>query len=283
MTPGTMVISNEILVTSTSQLPSILGLEGPMEIRYPEVSGLLTRLVSGQKQALGVDLVGSYLFGSVVTGEFDPGISDVDMVAVLRSDLIATQLAALEGLHRDIIEEMPQWEDRVEVVYLPAKALAMFRTVSSVAARISPGEPFHTIEVDHRWLIDWYQVREVGVALSGPPTASLIPVISHDDYVEAVRQHILAPDSVDRVSTQRDEAYTVLTMCRGLRLWRTRDHVSKREAARWASEALPEYGDLIRDSLMWREQPHVGTAVDGAAATHDATRRFVRDVQRLMT
>ncbi|MBI3647417.1 MAG: nucleotidyltransferase domain-containing protein [Actinobacteria bacterium] len=52
--------------------------------------------MGGQTQALGVDLVGSYLFGSVVTGDFDPGISDVDTVAVLRSDLTAAQLAALE-------------------------------------------------------------------------------------------------------------------------------------------------------------------------------------------
>jgi hypothetical protein len=36
----------------------------------------------------------------------------------------------------------------VEVVYLSSRALATFRTVSSPAARISPGEPFHAIQVD---------------------------------------------------------------------------------------------------------------------------------------
>ena len=98
-----------------------------MGIKHPSVGGLLTRLVDGQTQALGVNLVGTYLFGSVVTGDFEPGISDVDTVAVVLSDLTATQLAALERLHRDIVEEMPQWEDRVEVVYLSSLALATFR------------------------------------------------------------------------------------------------------------------------------------------------------------
>jgi hypothetical protein len=155
-----------------------------MRIVDPSVRRLLTRLVDGQTQVLGADLVGAYVFGSVVTGDFEPGISDVDTVGVVRSDLTAAQLAGLERLHRDIVEEMPGWEDRVEAVYLWSRALKTFRTGSSAAARISPGEPFHAIEVDHRWLIDWYQLREVGIALYGPPAASLVPVISHDEYVE---------------------------------------------------------------------------------------------------
>lgn len=253
-----------------------------MESTGSSVGGLLTRLVGGQKQALGIDLVGSYLFGSVVTGDFDPGVSDVDTVAVLRSDLTAAQAAALERLHLDIVEEMPQWEDRVEVVYLSSRALKTFRTESSAAARISPGEPFHAIEVDHRWLIDWYQLRAVGIELCGPPAASLVPVISRDEYVEAVRQHMLAwPDWVEGYVTQGAQAYAILTMCRGLRTWRTGEHVSKREAARWACEALPENAQLIRDAVVWREQSRKGPPVD-CTATRDATRRFVNDVKRLV-
>ena len=253
-----------------------------MEITDASVAGLLTRLVDGQKQALGIDLVGSYLFGSVVTGDFDPGISDVDTVAVLRSDLTAAQLAALERLHLDIVEEMPEWEDRVEVVYLSSRALETFRSGSWAAARISPGEPFHASEVDHRWLIDWYQLRAVGTALCGPPAASLVPLISRDEYVEAVRQHMLDwPYSVDGFVTQGDQAYAILTMCRGLRTWRTGEHVSKREAARWACVALPEYAQLIRDALVWRERSRTGPPIHGIA-TQDATRRFVKEVKRLV-
>jgi len=105
----------------------------------PDVGELLTRLLDGQVQVLGESLVGTYLFGSVVTDDFEPGISDVDTVAVVRSDLTAAERTALEGLHREIVEEMPRWEDRVEVVYLSAVALAGFRSEASGAARISPG------------------------------------------------------------------------------------------------------------------------------------------------
>jgi hypothetical protein len=249
----------------------------------PSAEKLLARLADGQETALGADLLGSYVFGSVVTGDFDPGISDVDTVVVLRSDLTATQLAALERLYHDIVDEMPEWQDRIEVVYLSARSLMACRTGSSPAARISPGEPFHAIEVDHRWLIDWYQLREVGIALRGPPAASVVPVISRSEYVEAVRQHLLTwPDPANEVLARGDHVYAILTMCRGLRTCRTGDHVSKREAARWACEELPEHAELIRDALVWRAQSRDGMGIDGTA-TRDATRRFVKDVQFLVT
>ena len=253
-----------------------------MEITDPSVGALLARLIDGQQQTLGINLIGSYIFGSVVTGDFESGISDVDTVAVIRSNVKAAELAGLAQLHLDIVEEMPEWEDRVEVVYLSSRALETFRTESSAAARISPGEPFHEIEVDSSWLIDWYQLREVGIALLGPPATSLVPVISSDEYVEAVRQHVMDwPDPVDEPLTRGEQAYAILTMCRGLRTWLTGQHVSKREAARWASEALPEHAQLIRDAVAWRKRSGNGSSIDGRA-TREATRRFVNDVKRLV-
>jgi predicted nucleotidyltransferase len=253
-----------------------------LEITDLSIGALLARLVDSHQEALGINLIGSYVFGSVVTGDFESGISDVDIVAVIRSNLKAAELAALAQLHLDIVEEMPEWEDRVEVAYLSSWALKTFRTESSAAARISPGEPFHEIEVDSSWLIDWYQLREAGIALLGPPATSLVPAISSDEYVEAVRQHVLDwPDLVDEPLTRGDQAYAILTMCRGLRTSRTAQHVSKREAARWAGEALPEHARLIQDALAWRERSGNGSAVDGAA-TLEATRAFVSDVKRLV-
>ena len=52
----------------------------------PEVRELLQRLTGGQEDVLGDDLLGSYVFGSVATGDFEAGISDVDTVTVLRAD-----------------------------------------------------------------------------------------------------------------------------------------------------------------------------------------------------
>jgi hypothetical protein len=249
----------------------------------PEVRELLGRLADEQKDVLGEDVLGSYVFGSVATGDYEADISDVDTATVLRADPISDQLTALGALHQEIVEDHPRWEDRVEAVYLSSRALATFRTASSPAAWISPGEPFHAIEVDHRWLIDWYQLREVGITLRGPAIDSLVPEITHGEYLDAVRQHLLTwRDSLDDLESQGDQAYAVLTMCRGLRTVRTGEHVSKRQAARWASEELPEHADLIRDALEWRARSRGGLRIDGTT-TRATTARFVEMVLELVS
>ena len=239
---------------------------------------LLDRLIDGHAVVLGDDLVGFYVFGSLVVGDFDATTSDVDTVVVLRDDLTSEQVDGLRELHTAIVRERPEWSDRVEAVYVSVDAMANFREGRHPAARISPGESFHTIEVDDRWLIDWYQLREVGETLTGPPPASVVPAISKSEWIDAVRRHVLdwpepGPD-LDRGRL----AYGVLTLCRGLRTWEVGDHVSKRAAAQWAAERLPHHADVIGKALEWRTspaQPIGGPVLDDA-------RRFVAEAQRAL-
>ena len=77
-----------------------------------------------------------------------------------------------------------------------------------------------------------------------------------------------------------EQAYAILTMCRGLRTVRTGEYVSKREAARWTSEQLPAYSELIRTALLWREARRGAT--DDATPMRDAAAAFVADVASLI-
>ena len=199
----------------------------------------------------------------------------------MERELAPSELAALERMHRGLVVETPEWDGRVEVVYVSSEGLRTFRDGTSAAARISPGEPFHAIVVDPTWLIDWYQLREVGVTLFEPPATEVVPVISKSEYVEAVRQHLLAWLTwTDELATLGTQAYAILTMCRGLRTVRTGEYVSKREAARWASEQLPAYAELIRTALGWREARRGAT--DDATPTRAAAAAFVADVVSLV-
>lgn len=247
-----------------------------------DVEVVLARLLEGVSGGLGDDLVGLYLFGSVATGDYEPGISDVDTVAVLRSDPTAAQLAALGRVHGGIVDQMPEWEERVEVVYLSTRALRDFRTHRSAAARISPGESFHVIELDRGWLVDWYQLQEVGIALTGPPATAVVPAIARSEYVEAVRDLMLEwPNQVGELDNRGSQEYAILTMCRGLHTVRTGEHVSKREGARRVSLELPQHAELVRRALVWRTSGRAERGQDGAD-TLDATRRFVEDVAMLV-
>jgi hypothetical protein len=246
---------------------------------HPDADAVLSLLVDGQRRVLGDDLIGAYLFGSAATGTFEPGVSDLDTIAVLRSDATAGQLAALAELHARIVRETPGWEDRVEVVYLSTHALRNFREPSP-AARIAPGEPFHAIEVDDRWLIDWYQVRASGIALHGPSPDEVVPPITSEEDVEAVRRHLLEDlQWRDGLQTPAGRAYAILSMCRGLRTFETGEHVSKREGARWAAEVMPEYAGVIAAALAWRSRDTARPAMM-SVMTEEAANRLVVDVQR---
>ena len=239
----------------------------------------LSRLVDGLLQALGDQLFALYLFGSAATGNFEPGISDVDLAAIVKRELAPTELDALDRMHRELVAGTPEWDGRVEVVYVSSEGLWTFRDGTSAAARISPGEPFHSIEVDPTWLIDWYQLREIGVTLLGPLPTEVVPVISKGEYVDAVRRLILAWPT-DDLAMLGNQAYAILTMCRGLRTVVTGEYVSKREAARWASDLLPGYAELIRTALSWREQRRGAT--DDATPTRAAAAAFVAEVASLV-
>jgi hypothetical protein len=218
----------------------------------PEVGEVLTLLVRGQRDVLGDLLVGSYLFGSAAAGWYEPGTSDVDTVAVLRDEPTDAQLGSLERLHADLVLGMPEWVGRVEAVYVSGQALATSLASPAPAARISPGEPFHRITVDPRWVLDWYPLGAVGVPLHGPPVADVVPSVSHEVYLAAVRRHLLDPGWLQHLDHARTRCYAILTVCRALRACITGTSVSKREGGAWASTIMPAQAPLIQNALAWR-------------------------------
>ena len=54
---------------------------------FPRVEHILDLLIDGLKPILQEQLIGIYLYGSLVTGDFDPSISDIDLVVVLTDEL----------------------------------------------------------------------------------------------------------------------------------------------------------------------------------------------------
>ena len=66
---------------------------------YAGINQLLELLLSGIQKKLGAKLVGLYLNGSLVIGDFDPYISDIDLVAALSSDIDDGEFGELQKMH----------------------------------------------------------------------------------------------------------------------------------------------------------------------------------------
>jgi hypothetical protein len=242
-----------------------------------EIEALLGLLTDEIRQSLNGSLVGLYVYGSLVTGDFDKDRSDIDLLAVIEAGLDGETVDRLEMMHARIVEDHPAWEDRIEVAYVPASDLWNFRTHTGRIAVISPGEPFHLKAAGKDWLVNWYMVREVGVTLCGPPPQTVVPKISQYEFVEAVREQAEAwKEWVYRMRTPGAQYYAVLTLCRALYTYTHGRQASKWQAALWAKSYLPQWAPLIQESSLWLTEGH--DEETGDEASLQETVRFVHDI-----
>ena len=247
-----------------------------------EVSALLDRLTDEIRHNTNGSLVGLYVYGSLVTGDFDKDRSDIDLLAVVDRGIEDDTFGRLERMHARFVEEYPAWEDRIEVAYVPAPALWKFRTQTDRIAIVSPGEPFHFKAAGKDYLMNWYVVREAGATLCGPPPDTLIPEMSPSEFVEAAREHAeVWKEYVYEMRTPGAQSYAVLTMCRALYTHANGRQASKKQAALWAAERLPEWAPLILQSLDWLSERREDETGDDAGF-HE-TVRFVHYVADRIT
>ncbi|HEX8249795.1 MAG TPA: aminoglycoside adenylyltransferase domain-containing protein [Pyrinomonadaceae bacterium] len=244
-------------------------------IIYADVMALLEKILARQREILGKRLVGLYVYGSVVAGDFDYEISDVDLLAATEILIDGNEFAALERMHHELVSENPLWRDRIEIQYVSLYALKTFKTETSTIANISPGEAFHFLEAGRDWLLNWYFVRENSITLFGAETKTIIEPISKQEFIENSREQ--ASERAENIEMARHsrpfQAYLILTICRALYAVEIGEQVSKRRAALWAKEKFSEYANLIERAFEWRKNSRQQN-VDHET-TFDETREFI--------
>jgi len=241
---------------------------------HNDINYLLTELLTAMQTILGEQLVGLYLYGSLVTGDFDPQVSDIDLLAVIASELSDEAFYALHTMHDNFVARHKEWDNRIEVAYVSAAALKTYRTQRSLIAVISPGEPFHHKEAGRDWLINWYLVREKGVTLFGPTPDKFIDLITKEEWLQAVREYTSVwREWIQHTYQRKEQAYAILTLCRAYYTLSKGEYPSKKQAALWAAEKLPEWASFIKQALVWRSTAH-DEDVDHVT-TIEETRRFV--------
>ncbi|HEV2006700.1 MAG TPA: aminoglycoside adenylyltransferase domain-containing protein [Candidatus Limnocylindrales bacterium] len=201
---------------------------------------------------LGPDLVGVYLYGSAITGGFDPVLSDLDLLVVIESDARRLDLSPIEALHDRLAARHPDWADRLDIAYVGRATLATFRAGGTVAS-ISHEDALQLYDDADGWLQTWYLVQFADTALLGPPVAEVIPPIERAEFVDAVARD--ADRIVRRVETDQRSglvAYTLLTLCRVLRTIDDGAITSKPEAASWVAGRMPEARWVLDEALVVR-------------------------------
>lgn len=128
------------------------------------------------------DVAAFYAGGSLATGDFQPGASDLDLVALVQEPLGAAQQDRLRSLHAALMRDEPR-AAKLHCVYAPVADLAdldrehltwahgeLYRRPLSGVARA--------------------ELLRHGITVYGLPPAALIPPVSRDALDAAVRAEL---------------------------------------------------------------------------------------------
>lgn len=226
----------------------------------------------------GDELLGVYLYGSAVLGDYRPGTSDLDVVVLHRSDLGDEQRRALSASHERIGRHAGF--DRLDASFVP---LRLVGTYGEDALPYLRDGHLHQSGGGDLNMVTWRSLREHGVALCGAPPAGIVPPVSDEDLIENMHRNLAFLSRrmpAYAASGVEDTVFGVLSICRVLHTLRTGNLTGKAAAARWALDNTePRWQPLIRLALRRYEDGDF-SGVDAAlraqapALAHHAAKTF---------
>ena len=223
------------------------------------LEGVVERL----REPLGSELHAVVLGGSAALGAYEPGRSDLDVIAVCASPLPRTRALdlALSLSHR----AQPCPARRLELVVMARAAAAGDPGASAFELDLNTGadESDHVgldpaAEPGHWFVIDRSIARARGLALFGPAPRDVLAPVPRGEVLAALG------DSLDwHASHESASPNSVLNACRAWRWARTGRWTSKRAAAEWARGRMSDPAAIDAALAAWA----TGEALDPGTVT----------------
>ena len=244
---------------------------------YPELASVLQRFVAGVQNGLGSNFLGTYLVGSLATGDFDLD-SDVDFLIVTNAELSDAEVRSLQTTHADIHALGCYPAQHLEGSYISTHLLNRTDLVGV--------EPLWFVDNgstslersihDNRWHVRWI-LRERGITIIGPDPKTLMRPVPTGALrseaiaaIQALKSHFVAEidQPVGWFNTRFGQSFAVLTCCRMLYTCKSGTVQSKLFGVKWAEQSLdPAWCELIRKAWTERMGVRFGDKVRQPAQT----------------
>ncbi len=227
--------------------------------RIPKVlHPLLGKYLRQVSKRLPGFLTGFYLVGSLALDSFNERFSDIDFVGVISRRASRDDLESLQVIHRAVEKEYPRW--KMEGSYFQEGDLG----------RVEGVEPFPSYhdgrlrirELYKLFSIDWWELKNGGIALLGPPPQELAFTVDWDLLIERMRQNLNSywagwaykPIRLAYLLTNWGIQWSVLGVLRQYYSFRENTITSKTGAGLYALEHLPpERRKIVQEAIDLRE------------------------------
>ncbi|WP_405163814.1 nucleotidyltransferase domain-containing protein [Nocardia sp. NBC_01499] len=213
----------------------------------PGIQAVLDEFAAEVKPA--ADVVALQVGGSLATGDYRPGVSDFDLVALVERPLSDDQRRRVAQLHRGFIARRPE-ATKLHCVYVPVPDLDDVTTPHVTwAAQMMFERPFTGIARA--------ELSQFGFAVFGEPPRAVIPPVTADELKEAVRADLSRywVPALRRPRIWFQDTYidlSLFTLARAEVTLATNELITKREALpRLARFHVP--ADLIEQIRQRRE------------------------------
>ena len=145
-----------------------------------EVEPLLERFTASVADV--IPLVALWAHGSLALGDFQPGRSDLDLVAIVASDISDAQREQLQRTHEALIRD-EELADKLHCSYMVRDQLA---NAGRCHVTWAMGELFErpVSPVSRR------ELTQGGLCLYGPQPAALVPAITDQELNDYIRVHL---------------------------------------------------------------------------------------------
>ena len=241
---------------------------------------LLRRL----RPLLGDQLVGMYVYGSLATGDYVPGRSDLDFLVVTDDVLPSNIVDDLESMHRTLADGSLKLAGKLEGAYVPRQVIRRHEVEHPAVPILNEGS-FYLAPLGPDWDIQRYVIRKHDARLEGPPAVELIDPVEFSQVRRAISLAIdqwwepmlTDPSPLNRPGYQ---PFAVISMCRALHASQHAELASKEITGRWASVDLdPRWQTLIEKAISWRDGDEIESIEDTVEFMRHAIALYRADLQ----
>ena len=227
-----------------------------------EIRPLIDELCKELKVIFADKLLGLYLHGSIAMGDFNLKSSDIDFMALLKSDVNEEEFNKLDLCHQDLCRKYKAWGSKLEGSYLLIDKLYERHPPSSKRPYINGGK-LENVHHGPEWTFEKYTLAKEGIALLDDVLdrkAVMASLLDLKDAGKSLLKDWWQP-LIERNQVFSDAylVYGVLTMCRIKHTMDLGVVASKLESAHYVlKQDSNAYVGLILEALNWQEDQKFG-------------------------